>query len=147
MDALVERLNVAVEQIRGVRRSIESEGQGYRLDIALQALEGAIGLLQSSLVDSSAHVESPGGDRDAWPIKVIWERPNKHQKFEGWLFKNGKIRLSDGRGPFTPSGACKALVQGSFNGLRDWKYWQEGEKQGEGEWLPIKQLEQAGEFD
>ena len=143
MVALVERLEVAAEQVREVRRSIQSEGQGYRLDIALQAIQSAVGLLKSSPIGSNGYVAPAEGDRGGFPINIIWERPRKRQRFEGQLLENGKIRLLDGRGSFTPSGACKALVGGSFDGWRDWKYWDEGEEK----WLPIDELRVAGYFD
>ncbi len=132
MNTLVGRLGVAAEQIRRIRR------------ITLGCLKSAVGWLP---VGSNGNVESCEEAHDAWPIKVIWHRPNKQQKFEGLLFGNCSIRLLDGRGPFAPSRACKVLVGGETNGLLAWKYWQEGEKQGVGEWLPIKELEQAGNFD
>ena len=143
MVALLERLGVAAEQVREVRRSIESDGQGYRLDIALQAIQSAIGLLKSSTGSPTGYAAPAEGDHDGFPVNVIWERPRKRQRFEGQLLKNGKIRLLDGRGFFTPSGACKALVGGSFDGWRDWKWWDEGEEK----WLPIDELRVGGYFD
>lgn len=128
MSTLVGRFGATAEQLRKIRR------------IAFRCLKSAMGWL---LTSSNGRVESSGEAHDVWPIKVIWPRPRKQQAFEGQLFGNCTIRLSDGRGPFTPSGACKVLVEGSFNGLREWKYWEEGE----GKWLPIKELERAGCFD
>ena len=144
MDAIKERLQVAAEQISEVRKSIQSEGQVYRLDIALQAIRCVIPLLHTPPVSPNGYVAQAEGRGDGFPINVIWERPRKHQRFEGQLLKRGKIRLADGRGPFTPSGACTALVRGSYNGWREWKYLNEGEKQ---EWLPISELRETGYFE
>ena len=144
MREIVERLDVAVEQLNQVRRSIESEGHGYRLNIALQALKSAIALLEraglSGNGQSSAGVEGPDG---MFPISVIWERPRKGQRFEAQLLRDGRIRLSNGRGPFAPARACIELVGGSFAGWRDWKYFDEADQK----WLPIAQLRAAGYFD
>ena len=139
-----ERLQVAAEQITEVRRSMQSERQVYRLDVALHAVRGVISLLETSPLSPNGYVAPTEGKIDGFPVKVIWERRNKNKRFEGQLLKNTKIRLADGRGPFTPSGACRALVGGSFNGWREWKYLNEGEEQ---EWLPIDELRGTGFFD
>ncbi|MBI2166368.1 MAG: hypothetical protein HYU29_08220 [Chloroflexi bacterium] len=145
MVALMEQLKVAVEQIRQVRSSIESEGQRYRLDIALQAIERTMSSLESPATESNEYVAPPEKDHHGFPAKVIWVRPRKGQRFEGLLLRNGKIRLPEKDATFTPSGACMALVRGSFDGWREWKYLDEG---GEYEaWLPIDELRVAGYFD
>ena len=59
MDAIKERLQVAAEQISEVRKSIQSEGQVYRLDIALQAIRCVIPLLHTPPV--SPNPESTEG--------------------------------------------------------------------------------------
>ncbi len=143
-DAMRERLQVAAEQISEVRRSIGSEGQVYRLDVALQALQGVISLLETSPLSPNGYISLSTEKSNGFPINVVWPRPRKNQRFDGVLLKNGKIRLADGRGPFTPSAACSALVKGSFNGWREWKYLDPGEEQ---EWLPIAELRLAGSFD
>ncbi len=146
MVVLVERLEVAAEQVREVRKSVQIEGQRYRLDIALQAIQSTISLLKSPDFRTDGDAE-PAEKNHVWsPIPVIWSRPRKGQRFEGHLLESGKIRLLDGRGPFTPSGACQALVKGFFNGWREWKYWDEGQAGG-GQWLPIGELRAAGCFE
>lgn len=143
MVAVVERLEVAAEQIREVRKSLVSEGQTYRLDIAHQAIQSAIGLLDSPMLSPNGGTSTIDAQGDGVLSNVVWERPRKHQRFEAQLLKNGKIRLPDGRGPFSPSGACRALVNGEFDGWREWKYWDQGEEK----WLRIGELRATGYFD
>ena len=145
VEYIIERLEVAVEQIRHVRRLSTSETSRYRLDIALQALQNSMPLIRASgNAGSSGNVKAPeanAGD-GAGSVTVVWERPRKRQRFEGELLPSGRIHL-DGRGTFTPTGACKAFVPVEINGWSAWKYWEEDEKR----WLPIDELRKAGWYD
>ncbi len=143
-DAIKERLTVAAEQISEVRRSMQKTGQVYRLDVANQAIRAAISLLETPPPSPNGYSAVTQERSDGYPIKVIWERPRKNQRFEGQLLSNGKIILSDGQGPFKPTAACHALVGGSTNGWIAWKYLNNVEEQ---EWLVIDELRSAGDFE
>ncbi|MSQ32661.1 MAG: hypothetical protein EXR59_05480 [Dehalococcoidia bacterium] len=86
--------------------------------------------LQSISDAKSAQYEKPADLSSNHSIKVIWERARTKKKYEGKLSKDGRIFLSDGSGPFTPSGACMHLVSGAFNGWIEWKYFDDGNKNG-----------------
>lgn len=142
MDAIKARLNVAAEQIQEVKRKKEVEENNYRLYVALQAIHEATNLLNKLVDGLNGSTPPRGQSNERFPMKVIWERPRRNQRFEGLLLESGKIRLSDGRGPYSPSGACNALAKGNFNGWVLWKYWEAGLN----EWRTIWELREAGEF-
>ena len=144
MNDVIERLGIATEQLRQVRKALPNGGQGFRLEVALQAIRSAMDLLKSSTRPLDGTKDNSSAHHGLFPIKVIWERRNKNQKFEAHIQSDGRIRLMSGYGRFSPSGACKEVVgDGSFNGWREWKYWDEGTQ----DWLPISELRDAGYFN
>ena len=143
MEEVLVALDMALEQVDQLRKSAANQGQAYRLDRLRQEIQTAGDRVRALVTRlKKGDGSPPPEDAHTFLMMVIWDRPRKQQKYEAFLTPDGKIRLADGRGPFTPSGACKELAGGQFDGWREWRYWDEdGQK-----WLPIDEGRKAGWF-
>lgn len=63
----------------------------------------------------------------ATPMTLVWNRPRKGQRYEATLLEDGAIRLPDGRGFRSPSGAAMAVADVvSYDGWYAWRLGDNG---------------------